>query len=157
MTKRARSILLIVTIFVLIVYLGGFKSCVRHIEHTKRQQELSEMHSYEIYSSYIAVRDAHYVYVMCNPQYTLSEVIEQKFTEQYFEALKLTLDDLGNPNIPTEVYLMIPSDELPYGWEKDELNISMNFDRSVFHRHTQYIITIPYGADSLDDCSVRDH
>ncbi len=127
---------------------------MNHIEQARHRQELSEMYSYEVYTSYMATREAYYVYVMCNPEYTLSDIIAQKLIDQYLISLKSKIDGAETPHAPTEIYLMTPSDELPYGWEKSELNISLNFDRSVFHRHTVCIITIPYGSDSFDDCRV---
>ena len=154
MTKKTRIVLCIV----LFSLLGAF--CVvnigmKHIAQAKRQQELSEMYSYEIYSSYIATRDAYYVYVMCNPEYTLSNIMTQKFTNKYFKSLKSKIDNAEMPKVSTEIYLMTPSEELPYGWEKDEMNISLNFDKSIFHRHTVCIITVPYGANSFNDCNIR--
>ena len=154
MTKKARVVLSIVLfsslVLICIVGIG-----MNHIEQAMRQKGLSQMYSYEVYASYIATREVYYVYEMCNPIYTLSDIMTQKFTNEYFKSLKSKIDNAEMSNISTEIYLMLPSEELPYGWEKSELNISMNFDQSIFHRHTVCIITVPYGASTFDDCSIK--
>lgn len=89
---------------------------------------------------------------MCNPEYDLSDILVQKFTSDYFLSLKSKIDSLGKKELQTILFMMLPSGELPYGWEKDELNISCNFDQSAFHRATTCTVTVPYGAKSLDGC-----
>ncbi len=154
MTTKVRIVLCIV-LFSLLGLFCILNISMKHIDQAKRQHELSKTYSYEIYSSYIAIREVYCVYVMCNPEYTLSDIMAQKFTHEYFVSLKAKIDDTETPKEATDIYLMIPSNELPYGWEKSELNISTNFDQSIFHRHTVCIITIPYGANSFDDCNIR--
>ena len=153
MTDRIRNILCILlciaVLLFCIVNIG-----IKHIDKAKRIQELSKLHSYEVYSSYIAIRDSYYVYVMCNPEYEFSDILNFKLTDEYIESFKLKSYISETPNTIC-IYMMIPSEELPYGWEKNEFNISVNFDLSIFHRHTMCIITIPYGADSLEDCSIE--
>ena len=41
--------------------------------------------------------------------------------------------------------ILLPSEELPYGWEKSDANISANFDLSAFYRHTALRVTVPVG------------
>lgn len=154
MTRRARDVLRIV-IFSLLILFCIVNIGTKHIKKQKRRQELSEKYSYEIYSSYVVTREAYYVYVMCNPEYTLNDIMAQKFTDEFFVSLKSKIDDTEIPKVSAKIYFMIPSEELPYGWEKDELNISLNFDMSIFHRHTACIVTIPYGADSFDECNIE--
>lgn len=154
MSRKAHVVLCIVLCSALLLFCM-IHFGMKHIEQAKRQQELSDMDSYEVYSSYIANREVYYVFVMCNPAYTLSDIMAQKFTNEYFMSLKSKIDNAETPKVSTDIYMMVPSNELPYGWEKDELNISVNFDQSVFHRHTQCIITIPYGATSLDECMIK--
>lgn len=159
MNLKTIKILTLVLCSAIIFYCGaslvytGIKHTIRAKEKAERQEELSEMYSYEVYSSYIAKTEEYKIFLMCNPEYTLNDVIIEKLSDEYLESLKNKIDDVGNPRAPTRIYMMIPSEELPYGWEKSELNISMNFDTSIFYRQTECIIIVPYGATSLNECS----
>ena len=128
-------------------------------KRAERQKELNELNSYEVYSTYAAARDSFWVFVMCNPEYPLSDIMVSKLSDDYFRSLKSKIDGATTSNCSAKIFMMLPSKELPYGWEKDEVTISLNFDLSIFHRRTAYIITIPYGADSIDECNIeyREH
>ena len=159
MNLKTIKILTLVLCFGIIFYCGaslvytGTKHVMRAKEKAERQEELSKMYSYEVYSSYIAQNEEYKTFLMCNPKYDLNDVIVEKLSDEYLESLKNKIDDAEKPKLPTRIYMMIPSEELPYGWESSELNISMNFDTSIFHRQTECIIIVPYGATSLNECS----
>ena len=152
-TRKKNKFCVIICIFVFLFCVINVG--IKRVEQNKRYQELSDMHSYEVYSSFVATREIYSVYVMCNTHYSISDVIAHKFTDEYFESLKLMLESSDVLHVSAVVYMMLPSEDLPYGWEMDELNISVNFDQSIFHRHTKCIISIPYGASSIDDCSIE--
>jgi len=48
--------------------------------------------------------------------------------------------------------ILLASEELPYGWEKSDANISANFDLSALYRHTALRVTVPVGAGSFAEC-----
>ena len=148
--RRICITILLLALIVCIVNVG-----IKHIAQAKRQQELSELDSYEVYSTFVAIRNAYHVFVMCNPEYTISDIIALKITDEYIDSLKSKSYTTERSDMPIIIYLMMPSAELPYGWEKSELNISTNFDHAVFHRHTMCRITIPHGAASTDDCVIE--
>ena len=148
--RRICITILLLALIICIAHVG-----IKHIAEAKRQQELSELDSYEVYSKFVSTKNVYRVFVMCNPEYTISDIIALKITDEYIESLKLKSYTPERSDMPIIIHLMKTSDELPYGWEKDELNIAMNFDQSVFHRHTMCRITIPYGAVSADDCTIE--
>lgn len=161
-TKEKVLIALFVMIYAVVALSLISKVGAEHIEHAKRQKELSNMQAYEVYSSYVMTRESYYVYMMCNPEYSISDVIHNFFDSEYFNVLKSKIDDLKKsnietPNIQAQIFMMLPDKDegIYYGWEKDELNIKQNFDTSVFHRMTQCTITVPYGAMSLEDCTIE--
>lgn len=148
MIKNKRRIFLVVLVLFCLFRIGS-----PLVEQLKHKRELSQKPSYEVYKTYIANRNVYHIYVMCNPEYPLSEIMVQKFSDDYFLSLKSKIDALEVSEIQTNIYMMMPS-ELPYGWEKSELDISCNFDTSVFYRQSVCVITVPYGADSFDDCKI---
>lgn len=151
--QKIRRICIMICLLALLICIVNVGS--KHIAQAKRQQELSELDSYEVYSKFVSTKNVYRVFVMCNPEYTISDIIALKITDEYIESLKLKSYTPERSDMPIIIHLMKTSDELPYGWEKDELNIAMNFDQSVFHRHTMCRITIPYGAVSVDDCNIE--
>ena len=58
---------------------------------------------------------------------------------------------------PIMLYFLLPGKELPYGWQKDAINIMMNFDKAVFYRNTKVLVTIPVNAKTIDDCLIEDY
>lgn len=166
-TKEKVLIALFVMIYAAVVLSWVSKVGTEHIAQAKLRKELSNMQAYEVYSTYVMMRESFYVYMMCNPNYALEDVIDGVLDEQYFDSLKSRVDekidklnqnaDKNISSLPTRIFMMLPSKEegILYGWKKDELNISLNFDTSAFHRMTQCIITVPYGAMSLEDCTIE--
>lgn len=148
--KKVR-IMILIALSLLIV----LPCVVKIYKRVERQNELDKLNSYELYSTYVALRDQFWVYVMCNPEYQLSDTMASKFSDDYFQSLKSKIDNKAPSKCSAQIFMLFPSEELPYGWEKDELNIKMNFDTSIFHRHTTCIITIPYGANSIDECDIE--
>ena len=153
LSDRTRIILSVVLCLVLVSPIL-IKVGTSHIKQAIRQRELSDMYAYKIYFSYAAVRERYEGYIMCNPEYTMEEIQEQIFTEETFASLKKHIDEGGFPVNPTRLYLVAPSDEIPYGWEKSELHISTNFDQAILRQQSLYMIDVPYGAKSLKKCSV---
>lgn len=154
MTTKSR----IVASIIFLLLIGGHifaTTGMEHIEKRNRRQELSLLQSYEVFEGYVPKYDVYEVFVMCNPEYTLPDIIALKFTDEYFKALKSHIDGAESSHAPTTVYMMFPSEDLPYGWEKSELNIVMNFDQTIFYKHTTCVITIPYGANAFEECSVE--
>ena len=78
-TKEKVLIALFVMIYAVVALSLISKVGAEHIEHAKRQKELSNMQAYEVYSSYVMTRDSYYVYMMCNPEYSISDVIHNFF------------------------------------------------------------------------------
>jgi len=161
-TKEKVLIAIFVTIYAAVALSWVVKVGAEHIEQAKRKKELSNMYAYEVYSSCVNIRESFYVYMMCNPEYSFSDVTHNVFDSDYFHVLKAEIDDFNKSNtetppIQTKIFMMIPNEKegIHYGWEKDELNIKHNFDISVFHRMTQCIITVPYGATSIEDCEIK--
>lgn len=56
-----------------------------------------------------------------------------------------------------KIYFMYPSDELPYGWEKDYLNIASNVHTGIFYAHAEAVLTIPVGAKTFTECTLREY
>ncbi len=140
---------------ILVLLLICVPSLTRWYEKRTRTEELSAQPCYEVYFMYVNTRESYRLFLLCNPAYTVEEIITATFTESYFEELQSRIDRTGFGEFPATVYLMMPNDELPYGWEKSEANIAINFDTSVFHRSTISTVFIPYGAKTLQNCSVE--
>ena len=102
------------------------------ISYTEKK-ELYQLTCYELYSSYVKVREEYRVYYMVNPNKDSNSVIYEIFTDSFITEIITKMKNTGYGDYPIRVYLISPSDELPYGWKKSELNISSNFDLSVFH------------------------
>ncbi len=50
------------------------------------------------------------------------------------------------------VYLLLPTDDLSYGWEKSYDNIRINVDFSIIRNAERAELIIPIGAASPDNC-----
>lgn len=145
--KKLRIVLLSTALLILICPI-----LIRlHASH-KEQKELNKLSHYELYSSYVKIREEYRVFLMVNPNRDSGSVMDQIFTDAFIAQTISDMKATGFGDYPIKVYLVQPSDELPYGWKKSELNISTNFDRSIFHRNTYCTVTIPFVAKSLQDC-----
>ena len=138
--------------FLLIILCSVFVG--KYIAKKNRMDELSEKYCYEVYFKYIENRQSYSLYFMCNPDYTVENIIENVITDEFLFSLQQRIDNSGKPKAAAVVYMMSPTKEIPYGWKKSNLNISCNFDISVFHRNTVCIVKIPYGAESLGECAI---
>ena len=121
------------------------------------KKELNQLTCYELYSSYVKVRGEYRVYYMVNPNKDRESVIYEIFTDSFITEIIAKMKNTGYGDYPIRVYLISPSDELPYGWKKSELNISSNFDQSVFHRNTYSTVTVPFEAENIHDCILEHH
>lgn len=138
--------------FLLIILCSVFAG--KYIAKRNRLNELSEQYCYEVYFTYVENRQTYMLYLMCNTDYTVADIIDNVFTDEYFVSLRKRIDNTETPSATATIYLILPSNEIPFGWEKSNLNIACNFDVSVFHRNTVCIVTIPYGAESLRECDI---
>ncbi len=147
------SIRIVACIFVLLLVLTIFLT--NYFEDMSRIKELYSKYAYEVYFTYIENRQTYRLYFMCNPDYTLTDIIENTFTTEYLGLLQTNIAAANTPPAQTTVFLMTPTEEIPYGWEKSNLNISCNFDLSTFHNNTICKIYIPYGASVIDSCTIE--
>ena len=145
--KRLR----IAAIIVVVLFLLGVIAVQVYRSHTE-QKELEKLSCYKLYSSYFQIRDEYRVYYMVNPDHGKDTVVGELLSDSYIGEIMTEMENTGHGEYPIIVYLISPSDELPYGWKKSELNISANFDLSVFHRNAYCTITIPVDAKSIHDC-----
>lgn len=128
----------------------------KYIDQHKQLEELRKQPGYFAYSTYIAA-DQHYkFYYVLNVDET-SDIWKQicaTVTEEYISDLRQSevYQRYGNHNI--ELRVLLPSEELEYGWMKTYMNIEAQ-DFSLLSRNTEYIISIPVGATSLSQCSIR--
>lgn len=147
------SVRIVIFIFALFIVITVLMT--NYFEEISHIDELSSKYAYEVYFTYVANRQTYNLYFMCNPDYVLADIIENIFTVEYFDLLQTNIDTLDTPTAQTIAYLMIATDEIPYGWEENELNISCNFDISIFHRNTICRIYIPYGASDIESCTIE--
>ena len=119
------------------------------------KKELNQLLGYELYSAYVESREEYRAYYMVNPNKDSQSVIYEIFTDSFISEIIAKMKDTGFGDHPIKVYLIYPSDDLPYGWNKSELNISCNFDLSVFHQNTYCTVTVPFAAESINDCTLE--
>ena len=149
--KRFRIIIFLSVMVIILIF------CVTnhwYISYTE-QQELKHLPYYELYSSYYQVREEYRMFLMVHPQKTGESSIGEIFTEDFIRDTITKFENTDHGTYPIQVYLIAPSEELPYGWEKSELNISANFDQSAFHRNTYCRVTIPFDAETLQECAIE--
>ena len=144
-----------VIICIIVLLLICTMMLVKHFEQESRMKELSLAYTYEVYFTYVENRQSYHLYLMCNPNFSITDIIENAFTDEYFNSLKSRIDKANTPSAQTTVFLMNPTDEIPFGWEKSNLNISCNFDASIFRQNTICRITIPHGALTLANCEIE--
>ncbi len=147
------SVRVVVCILVLLLVITMLLA--NHFENMSHIKELSSKYAYEVYFTYIENRQTYRLYLMCNPDYSITTIIENIFTPEYFDLLRTNIATANTPPAQTTVFLMTPTKEIPYGWEKSNLNISCNFDISIFNNNTVCKIYIPYGAFDIDSCTIE--
>ena len=113
---------------------------------------LREKAYYELYHSYIKRDDHYWVYLMLNDEKIGTDALPACFDDTFVTDTVAEMYATGFGECPIVVYMLLPCEEIPYGWQKSELYISMNFDRAVFHRSTVWKLTIPRNATVLADC-----
>lgn len=128
----------------------------KYIDQHKQLEELRKQPGYFAYSTYISA-DQHYkFYYVLNLDETndIWTQICATVTAGYISDLRQSevYQRYGNHNI--ELRVLLPSEELEYGWMKTYMNIEAQ-DFSLLSRNTEYIISIPVGATSLSQCSIR--
>ena len=143
-----------ITVCVFVILLLLTLPLKKLIDDLSRQKELSSKYAYEVFFTYVENRQTYYLYLMCNPKYTIETVIGNTFTDEYLNLLLSKVENADATPAQTIVFLMKPTEELPYGWEKSDLNIACNFDTSVFHRNTVCKIYIPYGSSDIENCII---
>lgn len=143
----------VVCIFALLLTITVILS--NYFENVSRIKGLYSKYAYEVYFTYVENRQIYRLYLMCNPNYKLTSIIKNTFTTEYLKSLQANIANANTPSAQTTVFLMTPTEEIPYGWEKSNLNISCNFDISVFHNNTICKIYIPYGASDINSCTIE--
>ena len=155
--KKLNKICLIIIIILLFAILINFS--VNAIKKQHRMKELLEDGYYHLYTTYVNPRDQYHVFVMINTPTKDFEELElwakRIITEEFISTLKNSNIFQDHGASPAEIYLVSSSDELAFGWEKNELNIEMNFDQSVFYRNSHIVVSIPLSAISFSDCTVK--
>ena len=148
--KKLR-IMLISTMAIVLIFMTANLLYVSYTE----QKELYNQPYYELYSSYYKVRDEYRMFLMVNPHKSKEAILEEIFTESFIKDTITRFGNTGYGEHVIRVYMISPSEELQYGWEKSEGNISANFDQSVFHRNTYCIVTISFHAKNLQECTIE--
>ncbi|MBQ7921461.1 MAG: hypothetical protein IJ325_02650 [Clostridia bacterium] len=114
---------------------------------------LREKPYYELYHSYIQRDEQYWVYLMLNDRIVDPGSRHTVFDDRFVADTLLSMHATGFGEYPVVVYMVYPSEALPYGWQKSELNISMNFDEAVFHQNTLWRLIIPGSAKGMGDCT----
>ncbi len=154
---KNQSNLLRIVILALILVIIIVKGVVFCCEKQSRYNALVEAGSYELYFTYIA-RDSDYRLFLllydppANPDQLKSRAASIIEEENLITDLhsRETYREFGDH--PIRIYFLQPNEEIPYGWEKSELNISMNFDQSAFYRAAVLTAEIPADALTAGDC-----
>lgn len=108
------------------------------------QKKLDDQDYYELYSSYYDLREEYRMFFLLNGEkinkesntdtYTETYILESLITEEFISQCVKKAQSLDFGNYPIKVYILIPSKEIPYGWQKSNQNISTNFDQSAFYK-----------------------
>ena len=124
-----------------------------------RINQLIKQEYYCLYSTFDPRYELYIVFMMINENSQKNSDLEhwarKIVTNSYINQLRSDKLYLSQGEYPIKIHLISPSNELPFGWEKDELNIEMNFDQSVFYRNTHLIVTIPISANNFSDCKLE--
>lgn len=145
----------ILALILLILAVRGITSCYNE---QSRYNDLVEAGHYELYFTYIARDREYHLFLLMHesPKDTESlktyaaSIIEEKHLITDLRSRE-TYRKFGDH--PITIHFMQPNEEIPYGWEKSELNISMNFDQSAFYRATVLTVEIPIGVMTAANCS----
>lgn len=126
-----------------------------------RVQKLKQQDYYPLYYTYIAMDKEYRMFYMLNTE-SVNEnevkiIIKNIIDDEFITSLRdeEIYNEFGEHSIM--LYFLLPSKELPYGWQKSELNITMNFDHSAFYRNTKVLVTVPVDAKTVDDCLIEDY
>lgn len=147
-------------VIVFIVFMIVFK--VGHCAYTehRRMAELRALPYYELGTMCVVShpdfpREPQYViYLMANPDFLSQDNLEEVLTDTYITKTTARAEQAMSAPVPTCVYIVYPTEEIPYGWEKDELNFSMNFDKAILNQNSICTVVVPPHAVTFSDCSI---
>ncbi|MBQ3614890.1 MAG: hypothetical protein II993_02680 [Anaerotignum sp.] len=145
MKKRCIAVGILFLACILFFSIVLFRSCLD-------RKVLREEAYYELYHSYIKRDDQYRVYLMLNDEKNNTDGLPACFDDTFVVDTAAEMYATGFGEHPIVVYMLWPCEEIPYGWQKSELNISMNFDFATFHQNTIWLLTIPRGATTLEEC-----
>lgn len=94
------------------------------------------------------------IYLMANPDFISQDNLEEVLTDTYITKTTARAEEAMSAPVPTYVYIVYPTKEIPYGWEKDELNFSMNFDKAILNQNSICTVVVPPHAVTFSDCSI---
>ncbi len=134
------------------------------IKSTIRKLELRRLPYYVVYDSpYDSTEEYYNIYIMINDdKSSLSEVdkIKNLITDDFVAQMREVprqnplygnlYEKFGDRKI--RVYLLLPTADLSYGWEKSYDNIRINVDFSIIRNAERAELIIPIGAASPDNC-----
>ncbi|MBE6568810.1 MAG: hypothetical protein E7658_01160 [Ruminococcaceae bacterium] len=142
-------------IAVLAVLLIAAVFCGKFLEKRAEIAALRELPYYTIYQSYVARDEQYRVFLMLNDRTANPEDILSHFSDTFVRETVSAIHTRSYGEHPIVVHILLPGDELPYGWSQSEENIAANIDTSVFYRNTHWLLTIPYSAESLAECTLE--
>lgn len=149
---------LLLLLLIIIVAVPIVKAANSYVEKRHRLEELQKQPGYFAYASYFADDGYYRFYYMLNAQTgddilsRLTSVVDSDF----IAALRQSDVFQESGVLPIELRVMIPDEELEYGFERNAMNIEL-IDYTLMHRHTEYIVIIPPSSTRLDECQIKAH
>ncbi len=147
---------LLFTVVILCVILVGVAYELA-IEYN-RVDALVEQGYYYLYCSYVATKDEYHAYYMTSCETldidSITQFVKPIVDSGLIESLRNHEQYKLHGEKQIKIYFMMPSEEIPYGWWKDEFNISCNFGTGKLDMHTVLILTVPVASESFEDCEL---
>ena len=153
--KRVDILVLLILLCFLLVPIG--RAGVRRIGNFLRERERIEAlrmePGYIAKQSYYVTREKYIIFYMVNES-LVDDILDDMVTDQFIADLHAVAGDDGYSQCEIELYLLIPTKEVPYGWTDEKA--SSEFQDATLLQMAVYRITIPGDADTLDACTVKE-
>lgn len=167
---RNEVIVKIISLAILIGYAVYFVG-VPVTKSAVRRYQLRQMPYYVVYDVFsrhyeysIHHDDIYKIYVMVNEEQSdLSgnDAIKNLVTDSFIAEMRKVPETNPDGNLYDQygehdiwVHLLLPTEELPYGWQKSYLDISCNIQFSVISNAERAKLIIPTGASNLNECEL---